>query len=152
MKKSDLKTGQIVELRNGDLCINLGIEFMCGDKWYGITSIDEDLLCKTGSDYDVMAVYDCKRAFTFKNPKYKTLVWKRKEIKLSDAERVILENMDKEISEICKSKFGTLYVVEVEAYNTFEIDIYSHLFKFIWRGEKYLIEDLLNKNREVQSE
>ena len=66
--------------------------------------------------------------------------------KLSDTERVILENMNKEISEICKSRFGTLYVVEVEAYNTFEIDIYDHLFEFIKRGETYLIEDLLNNN------
>ncbi len=85
-----------------------------------------------------------------KSKQYLTLVWERQEIKLSDAERVILENVDKEILKIGKTKFGTLYVVEVDIINkhTVKLDIYNQLFKFIKNGEEYLIKDLLDE--EVQ--
>ena len=74
--------------------------------------------------------------------------------KLSDAERVILENVDKEFKWISRDKDGSLYVFKAKPYKDYEIwqggggepyVFYNHLFQFItWNNsEPYNIEELL---------
>lgn len=83
--------------------------------------------------------------------------WLREEYKitLSEAERIILENIDKEYKWIARDKFGDLYVCDVKPEKedtdwcsiskSNEFYCYSHLFQFItWEdSEPYNIEELL---------
>jgi hypothetical protein len=70
----------------------------------------------------------------------------KKEVpKLSDTERVILENLPNVYVNISKALSGILYIGGGKNCNL-SLSIYNHLFEFIKRGEKYLIEDLLNNN------
>ena len=76
-------------------------------------------------------------------------------ITLSEAERIILENIDKEYKWIARDKFGDLYVCDVKPEKedtdwcsiskSNEFYCYSHLFQFItWEdSEPYNIEELL---------
>ena len=75
--------------------------------------------------------------------------------KLSDAERVILENVDEKFNYICRDRDGDLYIyVEKPIRRTSNWDdgivanefcCYGHLFQFIkWENEQpYSIEELL---------
>lgn len=87
------------------------------------------------------------------------LEWLKREhkekIKLSDAERVILENLDKSYEWIAKDEDGNLYIYELKPYkgsgdwcdlkNEQELSAFNHLFQFIkWEDEApYNIEELL---------
>ena len=75
-------------------------------------------------------------------------------IKLSDAERVILENIDKKFKWITRDGDGSLYVSKIKPSKDYEIwrdgdsepfVSYNHLFQFIkWEDENpYNIEELL---------
>lgn len=76
-------------------------------------------------------------------------------ITLSEAERIILENIDKEYKWIARDKFGDLYVYDVKpekedtdwcwANKVWVLTGVKHLFQFItWEDEQpYNIEELL---------
>lgn len=79
----------------------------------------------------------------------------KEEIKLSEAERVILENIDKQCKWIARDKNNTLCVYETEPKKdsyfwcdgnyTVSFEIFNHLFQFVsWEDdEPYNIEELL---------
>ena len=108
MKKSDLKNGMVVELRNGkrflivndrgfgeDSCINL-------DGFFGY---DENLYDINGdSTFDITKIY-ISSGRTFKNlfdNERLSLIWEREETKLSKEDKQIIKKSLKKIQEECK--------------------------------------------------
>ena len=108
MKKSDLKNGMVVELRNGkrflivddlgigkDSCINLD----------GLFGYDENLYDYSGdSTFDITKIY-ISSGRTFKNLFDKdrlNLIWEREEAKLSNEDKQIIKKGLKKIQEECK--------------------------------------------------
>lgn len=86
----------------------------------------------------------------------------KEQIKLSDAERVILENIDKDYKWICRDENMNIYVFDLkpskdEEYDCWDSDegigerleVFNHLFQFIkWEDEQpYNIEELLEGNK-----
>lgn len=83
----------------------------------------------------------------------------KKEIKLTEAERAILESINKDYKWIARDKSGVLYVYENKPYKVMEYDnwdendngeieklgVFNHLFQFItWEDEEpYNIKELL---------
>ena len=78
----------------------------------------------------------------------------KEKITLSEAERIILENIDKDYRWICRDKDGTIYICKGKPFKDEEIwqngdgnivEFYNHLFRFItWEdSEPYNIEELL---------
>lgn len=155
MNKSDLKYGNVLELRNKAVYLyNNSIVSLLnfnGEEGPDISQYKKDLtfINNTYPELDIMKVY---KDFTFKE-----LLWERKEpIKLTDDEKVILRNIDKKYRWIARDNDGMLFVFPVkpikieciwnsaEGYLT-SLYIFNHLFQFIkWEDEEpYLIEDLL---------
>ena len=156
MKKSDLKYGNVVELRNGDkllLVQNIGLnEYKLIDlKGYGYTILDiycDDLTNLEGfKNLDIMKVY--------KDYTCKELLWERKEkpkIKLTEDEKAILRNVPQYYKWIARDGSGVVCLYPDKPHKSKTIwDRYGvlfpfhHLFKFItWEDdEPYLIEELL---------
>ena len=110
MKKSDLKNGMVVELRNGkrflivndfgigkDSCINLD----------GLFGYDENLYDINGdSTFDITKIY-ISSGRTFKNlfnNERLSLIWEREEkSKLSNEDKQIIKKGIKKIQEECKN-------------------------------------------------
>ena len=109
MKKSDLKNGMVVELRNGkrflivndigigkDTCINLD----------GFGGYDENLYDVIGySEYDITKIYKTE-GNTFNNlfdNERLSLIWEREETKLSNEDKQIIKKGIKKIQEECKN-------------------------------------------------
>ena len=109
MKKSDLKNGMVVELRNGkrflivndrgigkDTCINLD----------GFGGYDENLHDVIGySEYDITKIYKTE-GNTFNNlfdNERLSLIWEREETKLSNEDKQIIKKGLKKIQEECKN-------------------------------------------------
>ena len=97
MNKSDLKYGNVVELRNKAVYLyNLtGVPLLSfnGEEGHDISQYKKDLtfINNTYPELDIMKVY---KDFTFKE-----VLWERKEKpKLSDDEKMILRNIDKELN------------------------------------------------------
>ena len=154
MKKSDLKHGNVVELRNGDkllFCWGLKKDKLIDLKGRGYETLDchyEDLTYSNGFEQmDIMKIY--------KDYTCKELLWERKEPKLTEDERVILRNIGKEYKYIARDEDRTLSFHSVkphkEAYfwssleASYVSDLFPNLFKFIkWEDEEpYSIEELL---------
>ena len=59
MKKSDLKQGALVQMRNGDVCILIGEKFvnLTDGEYMPLERYDDDLYFKT-DEYDVIKVFD----------------------------------------------------------------------------------------------
>ena len=99
--KSDLKTGMVVEYRNGDRRIvfrnyqGTGKDLLIGDRWASLNDYPEDLADDSDGDrnYDIMKVYNAKdfcatlRLLDKKCCDYK-VVWERKEIKEVTLEQI----------------------------------------------------------------
>ena len=155
MKKCDLKCGNIVETRNGDKYLLYDNDFLnlAGGGYLSPNHYNEDL---TSTDdytkFDIMKVY---KDFTCKE-----LLWERKEKpKLTEDEKVILKNVDKDYKWIARDKDGTLSFHYVkphkEAYfwSSLEAiyvwDLFPNLFRFIkWEDEEpYSIEELLGEDK-----
>ena len=123
MTKEDLKYGNIIEMRNGDLyflCNNsrLGRMFISltdYHKYAPINEYNDDLTYKddltliehpenpSASQLDIIKVY---KDYTFRE-----MLWERKElIKLSDDEKVILQNLNKDYKYIARDKDGILRI------------------------------------------
>lgn len=166
--KENLKFGNVVELRGDNaLCLLIphsgennsvggtisnitifaslpkGVRVMYGE------DINDDLTSNWRNHYDIMKVYE---DYTMKN-----LLWERKEIKLSEDERIILKNIDKKYKWIAREKSGQLWLFEdrptisddywfdngvcVESFYYFD-----NLFQFVkWENQiPYNIEELLS--------
>lgn len=149
MNKSDLKYGNVVELRNKAVYLyNLtGVPLLGfnGEEGKDISQYKKDLtfINNTYPELDIMKVY---KDYTFKE-----LLWERKEpIKLTDVERTILENIDKKYTHIARNEDGVLYVsTDTDIGFLTYISVFNHLFKFITHEDEiYSIEDLLKGDDE----
>lgn len=110
MKKSDLKTGYLLETRNktkltvmldtekGDILLN-----ECGT-YYNINEISNDLFDIDLRDYDIMKVYRPKRKLVFFDVEEYELIWQRKEDKLD-----IINDIVDELCERYKVKARQVY-------------------------------------------
>ena len=158
MNKTDLKYGNVVETRNcgkylftyhdeEDIFVDLN-----GDGYYYFSSLNFNNNYKN-SDIVIMKVY--------KDYTLKELLWERKEKpKLTDDEKVILRNIDKDYKWIARDRGKYLYVYENMPFKSecmwyakgdlTNLHIFKHLFRFIqWEDKKpYLIEDLLKGDDE----
>jgi hypothetical protein len=92
--KENLKTGDVIKRRNGCIeIVNLELGmFILKSGWNDLNSIRSDLTCKTGEEYDIVAVRrpktkgDCQfDAFEYK---WGTLVYERKEVEEMTLEQV----------------------------------------------------------------
>lgn len=153
MKKEDLKYGNVVELRNKAVYLyNLtGVPLLSfnGEEGKDISQYKKDLtfINNTYPELDIMKVY---KDFTFKE-----LLWERKEKKLTNVEKIILENIDrKRFKWIARNKDGFLFAYDEKPikakyswshkYNIYDFP-FDNLFQFIkWEDdEPYSIEELL---------
>ena len=149
MKKSDLKYGNVVELKNGykyftngNKLLNLKANLSINLDYY-----NENLLhISSGSLLDVMKVY--------KDYTCKELLWERKEKpKLTGDEKVILRNVPQYYKWIARDKNGLIcmYIKKPSKCEyswgscKYMLLPFNHLFQFIqWEDdEPYLIEELL---------
>ena len=153
MKKSDLKNGNVVELRNGDFYVlanvyNESILITLKGKYhFNLNNYSIDLTNISGYEmFDIMKVY---KDFTCKE-----LLWERKEKpQLTEDEKVILRNLPKEYKWIARDASGMAYMF-IEKPEKGQAIWYGlgqpmipfyHLFQFIqWEDkEPYSIEELL---------
>ena len=150
MKKSDLKYGNVVELKNGNKYLFFDNQSLINLKGIGCRALNnwcEDLTSADGyTEFDIMKVY--------KDYTCKELLWERKEIpQLTADEKVILRNIPEYYKWIAKDIDGSLYVYASKpkkGITMWESDglpmiPFYHLFQFIkWEDdEPYLIEELL---------
>lgn len=156
MNKSDLKYGNVVELRNKAVYLyNLTetplLNFN-GEEGKETSQYKNDLtfINNTYPELDIMKVY---KDFTFKE-----LLWERKEKPhLTDDEKVILRNIDKNYKWIARDNDEMLLLftgkpIKMDYYWDCEdeddeccVYLFDHLFQSIkWEDEEpYFIEDLL---------
>ena len=153
MKKSDLKIGNVVELRNGNfyVLVNIYNKFvliaLTCKYHFNFDNYCKDLTHICGfENLDIMKVY---KDFTLTE-----LLWERKEEpKLTEDEKAILRNVPKYYKWIARDKNGCLYAYASKPKKgiiMWESDglpmiPFDHLFNFIqWEDEEpYSIEELL---------
>ena len=156
MKKSDLRPGMVVELRMGEkfLMLNFDLAYpnslkkrvryinLNGKSYISDSNVEDDLTSDRVKECDIMKVYS---DYTLKE-----LLWERKEIKLTEDEKVILRNIDKDYKYIARDKDGSLriYINKVQKCDNkawweltkcdYEnLDIFRHLFQFIkWEDDE----------------
>ena len=151
MKKSDLKCGNVVEVRNGDKYLLYDNDFfnLAGGGYLSPNQYNENLA--SADDYtkfDIMKVY--------KDYTCKELLWERKEKpKLTEDEKVILRNLPRYYKWIARDEDNMVYLYTQKPVKEKTIGRwrglgesaiqFGHLFQFIkWEDEKpYLIEELL---------
>ena len=150
MKKNDLISGKhVVELEDGSRYLYLEGRFVNSRFWY-----DTDVkICKI---FEIQEAYSLSDMLVF--DKGLNLIWERKP-ELSDAERVILENVDKKYKYIARDEGGNLFIYsssEIEKFMNewyygndkgvhFSFAVFNNLFKMVkWKDEEpTLIADLL---------
>ena len=152
MKKNDLISGKhVVELEDGHKYLFLEDRFVNSRLWY-----DTDAkICKI---FGIQEVFSLSDMLVF--GKGLVLIWERKP-ELSEVERVILKQVDKEYKYIARDKNGCLFLYSKEIskftdewcfdgdkgtvgiHNGF--NLFKHLFKMVkWEDEEpTLISDLL---------
>lgn len=157
MKKSDLKHGNTVKLRNGDtmlFCWHFPYEILVdldGHKFITFDSYRKDLTdIDNAVEFDIMKVY--------KDYTCKELLWERKEktkpkAKLTEDEKVILRNVPKKYKWFARDINDCLYIYENKPEKGISIweasglpmTSFDRLFQFIeWEDEEpYSIEELL---------
>lgn len=156
MKKEDLRGGNIVEFRGGGLYLvgycpidRLLVSLFNGGS-FEIEKYNDNLNNIESKSLDIMKIY---KDYTLQD-----LLWERKQPELTDAEKAVLSNIDKDYKYIARDKDGILRITAGERFIKVEnhwfskfyssqIFPYTNLFQFIkWEDEKpYLIEDLLRK-------
>lgn len=155
MNKIYLKHGNVVELRSCDRYLYNGVSIqysfinLNGKSYIGGCAYHNDLTnINNCHQLDIMKVY--------KDYTLKEVLWERKEIELTDDEKVILKNISRNyfLKWLVRNKDGSLFAYRKkptkskEAW-TFECTMcnfpFDNLFQFIkWEDEEpYLIEDLL---------
>ena len=153
MKKSDLKCGNVVEVRNGDKYLLYDNDFLnlAGGGYLSPNHYNENLT--SADDYtkfDIMKVY--------KDYTLTELLWERKEKpQLNEDEKVILRSLPKEYKWIARDLSGMVYIF-IERPEKGQAIWYGcgqpmipfyHLFQFIkWEDEEpYSIEKLLGEEK-----
>lgn len=161
MKKSDLKTNMVVELRDGTLMMimnNMLVDVECNLE---LSGYHQDLSYYCESEYDIMAVYTITHtSFTFgdlQNHNYRCLdlLWKREEkIEISSLEKEILKNVT-EFHYITRDKGNNLelfileprfsmnkdYWINTNGYESF--NALKNMFQAIKPMTCYKISDLI---------
>lgn len=158
MNKSDLRYGNVVEIRNGLKFLYIGNSNL---------SLKTDFLRLDREDFDLLVSY-YRNDFTYNNRNLqhldimkvyedytcKELIWERKEKpKLNEDERSILWNLSEEYKWIVRDESGLIYLFTNKPFKTLNrwvgYDLlmfpFEHIFKFIqWEDdEPYSIEELL---------
>ena len=172
MKKSDLISGKhIVELRDGSRLLVAGdyLPDIDGNGFMWLMSYTEDLKYissnKIEAEYDICKVYQILLNMSLPDLANRMdtackLVWERKP-ELSEAERVILENVDKEYRYIAREGNNNLYLYSRKP-NKFRkawasniptftaMYQFNHLFRMVkWEDEEpTLIADLLEGSKQ----
>ena len=157
MKKSDLKHGNVVEIRDGTkllFCPTLIDDELIELTGCGCTSLDdynENLLNVIGCvTLDIMKVY--------KDYTCKELLWERKvKPQLAEDKKAILRNLPKGFKWIARDIDGCLYVyaskpkkgIAMWESDGLPMIPFNHLFQFIqWKDEEpYSIEDMLGEEK-----
>lgn len=164
MKKSGLISGKhILETRLGDRFLVAGdfLPNIYGDGFTELTSYTEGLNridSFTGfCEHDICKVYEVVYRTSlprlFEDSETVKLVWERKP-ELSEAERVILENVGKKFKYITRDKNGELFIFEGKPYKcpnewaqryAIDFEAFRHMFKMVKfeDDEPTLIADLL---------
>lgn len=153
MEKNDLTYGNVVELRDGTryLYYSFYDNSLIDLNGYFRSCLDaysDELNHKLRCDLDIMKVYN--------NYTCSKLLWERKEKpKLTEVERTILENLDREYEWIVRGMYGDIWVYKCKpdkdefGWNCRDLEKlpFRNLFQFIkWEDEEpYLIEDLLKE-------
>lgn len=137
--KSSLKSGDLIVYRGG------AFEVIDEEKLSFIKERYDEELRQLDRRLDIMRVY-------------RYPVWKREDLTITSAEKVLLENVEKKYRYIARDHGSTLFLFEkkpikekwmwvrtTDSY-TSSFTIYSHLFPMVkWEDEDpWLIEDLLN--------
>lgn len=94
MKKSDLRSGMIVELRDGKRYLFTSYVLLDFDGYIMMINYDEDLKSKYYASQDIVRVYKGNNPHSLTSmfqDTYLTLQWERKEPKLTNEEIEILE-------------------------------------------------------------
>lgn len=81
MKKSDLKTGMVVELRNEDKYLVVNDSILNLDGWDKMSNYEDDLTSRAFDSLDILKVYETSGG-SFKNMFLNsnlTLIWEREE-------------------------------------------------------------------------
>ena len=156
MKKNDLISGKhVVELEDGYKYLFLEGRFINSRLWY-----DTDAkICKI---FEIQKAYSLSDMLVF--GKGLDLIWERKS-EISEVERIVLENVDKEYKYIARDKNGSLYLYSNEIFKFTDewyfdgykgtdekhsnFGLFKHLFKMVkWEDEKpTLIADLLEGSK-----
>ena len=156
MKKSDLRYGNVVELRNGDCYVlaNVYNEYILislkGKYHLVLDGYNENLIYPFVYELDIMKVY--------KDYTCKELLWARKEPKLNEDEKAILKVLlNEKYKWIARDKNDWLYVYASKPKKGITIwentgspmMPFVHLFNFIkWEDEEpYSIEELLGEEK-----
>jgi len=86
MKKNDLKTGMMVECRNGNVyTVMLGVEVSSSDVlvrpegWMGLNGYDDNMKCRGAREWDIMKVYQPKLEAHIGHKDSCNLIWERDE-------------------------------------------------------------------------
>ena len=97
MKKEDLKTGMLVQYRNGNVAIVINDVLVRDERWICIDSFNEELIYDNGSGIDIVKVSKVLRESCLM-PKYWTsrilnenLLWERKD----DVNELTIEEIEK---------------------------------------------------------
>lgn len=136
--KSSLKSGDLIVYRGG------AFEVIDEEKLSFIKEHYDEELRQLDRRLDIMRVY-------------RYPVWKREDLTITSAEKVLLENVEKKYRYIARDHDSTLFLFEKKTIKekwmwvrttdsyTSSFTIYSHLFPMVkWEDEDpWLIEDLL---------
>lgn len=159
--KENLLSGNVVETREGGRYLYHKIDSnkllkLDGCMYLSLCEYNENLKFNDAcfNKFDIMKVYEdytCSK-----------LLWERKEIKLSEMERIILNGVDEKYNWIFRNKDNTLGVSKGKPFKDKKINCYydcgpyracrfpfDDLFQFIqWNDEPYNIIDLLTESEE----
>ncbi len=130
----------LIPLIAKELGVEMGEEFKVSDRPYAFKFTDDRLV----SIEDDGGTYNANYTFFELISGNEKIIKLPKKPKLTEAERVILENLPKEYKYIKRSKYD-LYVYDDADTETEYLNMFSHLFQFIIREDKepYNIEELL---------
>ena len=100
MKKQDLKTGMLVQVRNGNVYMLINDTFASNEGWMSLYSFDKDLNDREHNELDIMKVSIVLEDY-FLMPKYwnektlnNNLLWEREETK-----KMTVSEIQKELEE-----------------------------------------------------
>lgn len=142
----------LIPLIAKELGVEIGEEFKISNQ-HNVYKLTEDGLIGIGDNGTYGA---CSVFFELINGKEKIIKLPQKP-KLTEAEKVILENLPKEFKHIERTKwglsvYGEYFNIDNPLYEA--LDIFGHLFKFIKMEDKepYKIQELLEEYKNLRSE